>query len=89
MASYSGQYSVILVKRDGDGRVDQTLETGFEGDYDYCLSVVEEYLSPEGYEPVVKFIGSYDDESDSFFSASQRGWLIGEHGTLGRPFGSL
>ena len=36
MASYSGQYAVILVKRNGDGRIDQTLETGFEGDYDYC-----------------------------------------------------
>lgn len=88
MASYSGQYAVILVKRNGDGRIDQTLETGFEGDYEYCLSAVEEYLSPEGYEPVVKFIGSYD-ESGSFPSTTQRGWLIGEHGTLGRPFGSL
>ena len=89
MTGYDGPYSVILVKRDGDGRVNQTLETGFEGDYDYCLSVVEEYLSPEGYEPIVKFIGSYDDESGSFPSTTQRGWLIGDHGTLGRPFGSL
>ena len=89
MASYSGQYAVILVKRNGDGRIDQTLETGFEGDYDYCRSATKEYLPPDGYEVEVKFTGSYDDESDSFFSASQRGWLIGEHGTLGRPFGSL
>ena len=88
MASYSGQYAVILVKRNGDGRIDQTLETGFEGDYDYCRSVTKEYLPPDGYEVEVKFTGSYD-EPNSFPSTSQRGWLIGEHGTLGRPFGSL
>lgn len=88
MASYSGQYSVILVKRDGDGRVDQTLETGFEGDYDYCRSATKEYLPPDGYEVEVKFTGSYDEPS-SFYPTSQRDWLIGEHGTLGRPFGSL
>ena len=90
MTGYDGPYSVILVKRGEGGRVTQTLETGFEGDYDYCLSVIEEYLSPEGYEPVVKFIGSYDDfPGSSPYLANRKGWLIGEHGTLGQPFGSL
>ena len=90
MTGYDGPYSVILVKRGEGGRVTQTLETGFEGDYDYCLSVIEEYLSPEGYEPVVKFIGSYDDfPGSSPYRANRKGWLIGEHGTLGQPFGSL
>ena len=34
MTGYDGPYSVILVKRGEGGRVTQTLETGFEGDYD-------------------------------------------------------
>ena len=90
MASYSGQYAVILVKRNGDGRIDQTLETGFEGDYDYCRSATKEYLPPDGYEVEVKFTGSYDDfPGSSPYLANRKGWLIGEHGTLGRPFGSL
>ena len=88
MTGYDGPYSVILVKRDGDGRVNQTLETGFEGDYDYCRSATKEYLPPDGYEVEVKFTGSYD-EPNSFPSTSQRGWHIGDHGTLERPFGSL
>ena len=90
MASYSGPYSVILVKRDGDGRVDQTLETGFYGSYDYCQSAIEEYSCPAGYEPVIKYLGSYDDlPGSSPYLANRKGWLIGEHGTLGQPFGSL
>jgi len=88
MASYSGPYAVILVRRNGGGRVDQTLETGFYGSYDYCQSAIEEYSCPAGYEPVIKYLGSYDEPS-SFYPTAQRGWLIGEHGTLGRPFGSL
>lgn len=90
MVSYDGGlYSVILVKKSEGGRV-QTLETGFDGSYGYCQSVMEEYLPPDGYEAVVKYMGSYDDPPGSPpYLANQKGWLIGEHGTLERPFGSL
>lgn len=90
MTGYDGLYSVILVKRGEGGRVTQTLETGFDGSYGYCQSVMEEYLSPDGYEAVIKYMGSYDDSPGSPpYLADQKDWLIGEHGTLGRPFGSL
>ena len=90
MTGYDGLYSVILVKRGEGGGVVETLETGFYGSYDYCQSAIEEYSCPAGYEPVIKYLGSYDDfPGSSPYLADQKDWLIGEHGTLGRPFGSL
>lgn len=84
MVSYDGGlYSVILVKKEG-GRV-QTLETEFYGSYDYCQAAIEEYSCPVGYEPVIKYMGSYDEPP----YLANKGWLIGEHGTPERPFGSL
>lgn len=90
VTSYDGPYSVILVKRAGGGRVIQTLETGFDGSYDDCQAAVEEHSCPVGYEPVIKYMGSYDDPPGSPpYLANQKDWLIGEHGTLERPFGPL
>lgn len=90
MTGYDGPYSVILVKRGEGGGVVETLETGFYGSYDYCQSAIEEYSCPAGYEPVIKYLGSYDDfPGSSPYLANRKDWLIGEHGTLGRPFGSL
>lgn len=88
MTGYDGPYSVILVRGEG-GRV-QTLETDFYGSYDYCQAAIKEYSCPVGYEPVIKYMGSYDDPPGSPpYLANQKGWLIGEHGTLERPFGPL